>query len=50
MILLNCAIATNNHDMYDRYVTARKPVHIKKDVWIRYNVTILRGLQQLKIL
>ena len=44
MISLNCTIATNNHDMYDRYVITCKPVHIKKNVWIGVNVTILPGV------
>ena len=44
MISLNCTIATNNHDMYDRYVITCKPVHIKRNVWIGVNVTILPGV------
>ena len=44
MISLNCTIATNNHDFYDRYVITCKPVHIKKNVWIGVNVTILPGV------
>ncbi len=44
MISLNCVIATNNHDMYDRAVITCKPVHIKKNVWIGVNVTILPGV------
>lgn len=44
MISLNCTIATNNHDMYDRYVITCKPVHIKKNVWIGVNVIILPGV------
>lgn len=30
--------------MYDRYVITCKPVHIKKNVWIGVNVTILPGV------
>lgn len=30
--------------MYDRYVITCKPVHIKKNVWIGVNVTILPGI------
>ena len=44
MISLNCTIATNNHDFYDRYVITCKPVHIKRNVWIGVNVTILPGV------
>ena len=44
MISLNCTIATNNHDMYDRDVITCKPVHIKRNVWIGVNVTILPGV------
>lgn len=44
MISLNCVIATNNHDFYDRYIITCKPVHIKKNVWIGVNVTILPGV------
>lgn len=40
-ISLNCTIATNNHDFYDRPVITCNPVHIKKNVWIGVNVTIL---------
>ncbi len=43
-ISLNCTIATNNHDFYDRPVITCKPVHIKKNVWIGVNVTILPGV------
>lgn len=43
-ISLNCTIATNNHDFYDRPIITCKPVHIKKNVWIGVNVTILAGV------
>lgn len=43
-ISLNCTIATNNHDFYDRPVITCKPVHIKKNVWIGVNVTVLPGV------
>ena len=43
-IALNCTIATNNHDFYDRPVITWKPVHIKKKVWIGVNVTLLPGI------
>lgn len=43
-IALNCTIATNNHDFYDRPVLTCKPVHIKKNVWIGVNSTILPGV------
>lgn len=43
-ISLNCTIATNNHDFYDRPVITCKPVHIKKNVWMGVNVTILPGV------
>ena len=36
--------STNNHDFYDRYVITCKPVHIKRNVWIGVNVTILPGV------
>ena len=44
MISLNCTIATNNHDVYDRPVITCKHVHIKRNVWIGVNVTILPGV------
>ncbi|MDY6358298.1 MAG: DapH/DapD/GlmU-related protein [Cyanobacteriota bacterium] len=44
MISLNCTIATNNHDMYNRYVITCKPVHIKRNAWLGVNVTILPGV------
>lgn len=44
LISLNCTIATNNHDFYDRPVIICKPVHIKRNVWIGVNVTILAGV------
>jgi acetyltransferase-like isoleucine patch superfamily enzyme len=44
LISLNCTIATNNHDFYDRAVITCKPVHIKKNVWMGVNVTILAGV------
>lgn len=44
LISLNCTIATNNHDFYDRPVITCKPVHIKKNVWIGVNVTICPGV------
>lgn len=43
-ISLNCTIATNNHDFYDRPVITCMPVHIKRNVWIGVNVTILPGV------
>lgn len=43
-IALNCTIATNNHDFYDRPVITCKPVHIKENVWIGVNATILSGV------
>lgn len=30
--------------MYDRYIITCKPVHIKRNVWIGVNVTILPGV------
>ena len=44
MISLNCTIATNNHDFYERNIITCKPVHIKRNVWIEVNVTILPGV------
>lgn len=44
LISLNCTIATNNHDFYERQILTCKPVHIKKNVWIGVNVTILPGV------
>ena len=44
LISLNCTIATNNHDMYERNIITCKPVHIKKNVWMGVNVTILPGV------
>lgn len=44
MISLNCTIATNNHDFYERNIITCKPVHIKRNVWIGVNVTILPGV------
>lgn len=43
-IALNWTIATHNHDFYDRPVITCKLVHIKKNVWIGVNVTILPGV------
>ena len=44
LVAINCTILTNNHDFYDRPVITCKPVHIKKNVWIGANVTILPGV------
>lgn len=44
MISLNCTIATNNHDVYDRPVITCKPVRIKKNAWLGVNVTVLPGV------
>lgn len=44
MISLNCTIATNNHDFYERHIITCKQVYIKKNVWIGVNVTILPGV------
>jgi acetyltransferase-like isoleucine patch superfamily enzyme len=44
LISLNCTIATNNHDFYKREVITCKPVHIKRNVWMGVNVTILAGV------
>lgn len=44
MISLNCTIATNNHDVYDRAVITCKLVRIKKNAWLGVNVTILPGV------
>ena len=44
MISLNCTIVTNNHDVYERNISTCKPVHIKRNVWIGVNVTILPGV------
>lgn len=44
LIAINCTILTNNHDFYDRPVITCKPVHIKRNVWIGANVTILPGV------
>lgn len=44
LISLNCTIATNNHDFYDRDVLTCKPVRIKKNAWLGVNVTILPGV------
>lgn len=44
LIAINCTILTNNHDFYDRPVITCKPVHIKKNVWIGANATILPGV------
>lgn len=37
---LNCTIATNNHDIYDRNIITCMPVHIKRNVTILPGVTI----------
>lgn len=44
LISLNCTIATNNHDYYDRMLLTCKPVVIKKNAWLGVNVTILPGV------
>lgn len=43
-ISLNCTIATNNHDMYERDILTCKPVHIKRNAWLGVNVTVLPGV------
>lgn len=43
-ISLNCTIATNNHDFYERDIITCKPVHIKRNAWLGVNVTILPGV------
>ena len=40
----NVVIATTNHDVYERNIITCKPVHIKRNVWIGVNVTILPGV------
>ena len=40
----NSTIATNNHDFYEREIITCKPVHIKKNVWMGVNVTVLAGV------
>lgn len=44
LISLNCTIATNNHDMYQRRILTCKPVHIKENAWLGVNVTVLPGV------
>ncbi len=44
LVAINCTVLTNNHDFYERPVLTCKPVHIKKNVWIGANVTILPGV------
>ncbi len=43
-ISLNCTIATNNHDPYDRDILLCKRVVIKRNAWLGVNVTILPGV------
>ncbi len=44
LVAINCTVLTNNHDFYYRPVITCKPVHIKRNVWIGANVTILPGV------
>lgn len=43
-IAFGVAIATNNHDFYDRQVLTLADVHIEKNAWIGANATILPGV------
>lgn len=40
----NVTLATDNHDLQDRYVLECKPITIKNNVWIGTNATILPGV------
>ena len=44
MIAANAQLISNNHDLYDRQVLLRKPVHICENVWIGAGATILPGV------
>lgn len=44
LISLNCTIATNNHDFYERSVLTCLPVHICRNAWLGVNVTICPGV------
>mgnify|MGYP003600684722 CR=1 FL=1 len=43
-IAFGVAIATNNHDFYNRQVLTLADVHIEKNAWIGANATILPGI------
>lgn len=43
-ISLNCTIATNDHDMYDREILICKPVRIRENAWLGVNVTVMPGV------
>lgn len=43
-IAFGVAIATNNHDFYDREVLTLADIHIKENAWIGANATILPGI------
>ena len=44
MIAANAQLISNNHDLYDRQILRRKPVHIGRNAWIGAGATILPGV------
>ena len=44
MIAANVSLISNNHDFNERQIITCKPIHIKRNVWIGANATILPGV------
>ncbi len=44
MIAANVSLISNNHDYNERQIITCKPIHIKRNVWIGANATILPGV------
>ncbi len=44
MIAANVSLISNNHDFKERQIITCKPIHIKRNVWIGANATILPGV------
>ncbi len=44
MIAANVSLISNNHDVNERQIITCKPIHIKRNVWIGANATILPGV------
>lgn len=43
-IAANVSLISNNHDVNERQIITCKPIHIKRNVWIGANATILPGV------
>ena len=44
MIAANVSLISNNHDVNERQIITCKPIHIKRNVWVGANATILPGV------